>query len=1273
VRLPFTDARYWKRVGYAAAVALALVQTKCSGSQSAPVVSTAAELRLVAQMGLPGHGNFVLTLAASPDDRLIATSSPDGIILWDGDTGREIWRNPSLMPFPAPAFSRDSRKLLMSSVPGFEIWDIHERRPISRFEPVDGSVVAAAIFGYDDRTVITVERSFGRAEHDSRAWIRVVSIAEGVEKTRIPLGSDERPLGRMRLDLSPDGRALMLVDAHPVRRIDVYDLETGSRLHQFDANGLAFGAMTFSADGRRILTSTEDGVHRTYDLATGEETARIASGVVGTGLDFTSDGRALAVATVDGQLVLVDFRSGRILRRFDVSVSDRSKAAFLANGRRIIIDVPISSPRTCCRVAARVIDIASGHEVQRLAGEVADLETVSFSKDGRWIATGGPTGAVHVWDATVGREVYRLNAPGPISQIDYAPNGQFLAAVYEPGVRVWDAMSRRRRYDLLTEGSKVVRFAISANSRRIATGHSNGDVQVWDADSGSPLMRFSARMNAGDSSGIGQSARITRRPFFLPPVLSGRFPPLPPRILFAPERVAIAALAFQGDSLVVAASNDGFAHVWDIRTATALRQFNLVFFRVSPMSSEVSRDGNRILAGPVPDSAIVWDASGRMLGKGPPTVFSVGRGAFSADGHLYFHGGTGSLWEITSGVAVRSFDEGDRVRASASAFSSDASILLTASREGSVHIRDASTGAELARLISFNTGEWVVIDPEGRFDGSNGGDVDGLHWVAGTEVIALSQLKDRYYEPGLLAKILGHNPEPVRDVEPFRHVDLYPEFNVESPSDSSTYMTVQLRNRGGGIGRVVVSINGKEMLADARPRGTDAQSDSLRIEVDLAAHAYLIPGDTNLITVRAYNAAGYLSSRGLGITHVAPGASEPPRLWALVAGVSDYAGNALDLRYAADDATAFGAALRVGAERLFGSDRVNITVLTTADSTRSSIPTRRAIIEALDSIAAKAASTDVLVLYLAGHGVTHGGQDGDLYYLTREATTGNLEDDGLRAATAISSAELTERIQTIAALKQVLILDICGAARAIDKLSDKREIPSSQVRALERLKDRAGLFVLAGSAADAVSYEASRWGHGVLTYALLFGMKGAALHEDAFVDVGTWFNYAVDEVPRLAGEIGGIQQPILAMPRGGSSFPVGELPPVDREAIQLAAPRPLVLRSSFQDDERLQDGLGLARRVDEALRVLSWAGAEAPFAFVDAREFPDAYTIVGRYRHAGNEVDLTIGLFRGSDEVDRFTVAGTAADLDALADRIVDGILQRIATIAGEGPGPDGP
>jgi hypothetical protein len=236
--------------------------------------------------------------------------------------------------------------------------------------------------------------------------------------------------------------------------------------------------------------------------------------------------------------------------------------------------------------------------------------------------------------------------------------------------------------------------------------------------------------------------------------------------------------------------------------------------------------------------------------------------------------------------------------------------------------------------------------------------------------------------------------------------------------------------------------------------------------------------------------------------------------------------------------------------------------------------------------------------------------------------------------------------------------DTIAAARAIEKITDRRSVPGSQVRALERVKDATGLHILAGCAADAVSYEASRYGQGLLTYSLLLGMKGAALREEQYVDVGKLFGFAADKVPELAGVIGGIQKPVIASPRG-TPFDIGRLTEAERKRIVVASPRPLVLRALVTEEARVRDGLGLGKRLNERLRDVA-SDRGAALVFVDASEFPGAIEVGVRYK-AGDRVTGTVTLFAGEKELAAFRVEGDKDKLDELAERIVAEIEKRLA------------
>ncbi|RPJ06298.1 MAG: hypothetical protein EHM37_20125, partial [Deltaproteobacteria bacterium] len=538
-----------------------------------------------------------------------------------------------------------------------------------------------------------------------------------------------------------------------------------------------------------------------------------------------------------------------------------------------------------------------------------------------------------------------------------------------------------------------------------------------------------------------------------------------------------------------------------------------------------------------------------------------------------------------------------------------------------------------------------------------------LHWVVGNEPIALSQLKERYYEPNLLAKALGFSKEALRDVKAFKNVALYPSIELTKPEPGDATLGIKLTNRGGGIGKVVVLINGKEMAADARGERITPDAKSAELSIDIKGHPYFIPGKKNQIEVKAYNAEGYLSSRGVVVDYDAPGTapSEIPALWAIVAGVSDYSGEAIDLRYAAKDARDIATALKLGGSRLFGSDKVKLLTLTTLPPDK--LPTKDNLRQAFKELHA-ARPWDIMVVYLAGHGVAQGDE---YYYLTQEARSADLTDPAVRERVAISSGEMVEWIKQSPSTLQVMLLDTCAAGTFEKKLSEKRDISSDQVRALDRMKDRTGFHVLMGSAADRVSYEATQYEQGLLTYALLEGMKGAALREQEFIDVSKLFSHAVDEVPKLAQNIGGIQSPRIAAPKG-TSFDIGQLTAEDRQKIPLAQSKPFLLSPMFLNPGEGFDNLRLTALVRKKLRDDSYASGRGgarrlPVVYVDAEQFTGVLLPSGTYSIAGDKVQATLVLVRDQKRLTDLKVEGDAKDPSALAAQIVEGIMGAVENV----------
>jgi hypothetical protein len=137
--------------------------------------------------------------------------------------------------------------------------------------------------------------------------------------------------------------------------------------------------------------------------------------------------------------------------------------------------------------------------------------------------------------------------------------------------------------------------------------------------------------------------------------------------------------------------------------------------------------------------------------------------------------------------------------------------------------------------------------------------------------------------------------------------------------------------------------------------------------IDLVG-APIIPGLANAIEVVAWNDEGYLSSRPVKREWIPRGeaAARAPELYAIVGGISKYVSPDLTLRFAAKDAEDIAKAIEIGAKRLFGVEKVHLTLLTTANDRRAVPPTKANFRKAFDA-AKKAKPERRQRIHSAGH------------------------------------------------------------------------------------------------------------------------------------------------------------------------------------------------------------------------------------------------------------------------------------------------------------------
>jgi uncharacterized caspase-like protein len=265
--------------------------------------------------------------------------------------------------------------------------------------------------------------------------------------------------------------------------------------------------------------------------------------------------------------------------------------------------------------------------------------------------------------------------------------------------------------------------------------------------------------------------------------------------------------------------------------------------------------------------------------------------------------------------------------------------------------------------------------------------------------------------------------------------------------------------------------------------------------------------------------------RAAAATAKAPPPEPSRQSWAVVIGVGRYDNAGIPyLKYSVPDADSIYEVLTKTA----GFKKDNVLLLTDRSDRK---PTLRNIKWALGTFLGRSAQKDdTVMIFFAGHGAP-------------EVDTRGLERDGLAKylipsdadiddlySTALPMDELQTIFGRIEAERVVIFLDACysGAAGGRTFASKKTRAGTVDDLFLERITRSKGRAIVTASAPAEVSIELPELGHGIFTYYLVNGLKGAAdSNRDGIVSLQELYEYVEQQVSRKSRSVGGNQHPVM--------------------------------------------------------------------------------------------------------------------------------------------------
>jgi WD40 repeat protein len=187
----------------------------------------------------------------------------------------------------------------------------------------------------------------------------------------------------------------------------MWDAESGAELACLRGHENEVTSVTYSPDGRRIVSGYPDGWLRVWDAQSGVELACLRVDPV-TSVAYSPDGRRIVSGSYYHRLHVWDARSGAKLARLCGHEGMVTSVVYAPDGRRIVSG---SSDKT-----VRVWDAESGVELACLHGHVFDVEGVAYSPDGRRIVSRAGS-VMRVWDAASGECLQEIQGSGDVNSV----------------------------------------------------------------------------------------------------------------------------------------------------------------------------------------------------------------------------------------------------------------------------------------------------------------------------------------------------------------------------------------------------------------------------------------------------------------------------------------------------------------------------------------------------------------------------------------------------------------------------------------------------------------------------------------------------------------------------------------------------------------------------------------------------------------------------------------------------------------------------------------
>ncbi|MCY4402064.1 MAG: WD40 repeat domain-containing protein [Candidatus Poribacteria bacterium] len=593
----------------------------------------------------------------SSDGTLLAVATSIGVWIYDAQTGKEIslikvnYRSP--LTIHRIAFSPDSKMLATGKwVLGsnIELWDVETGEKIRTLIDKIGRVYHLR-FSHDGRLL-----SCG--SWDRKVQFNIWEVDSGREVAHFT-GEQN---GYSEYQVSQDS-SLIATDGE--RQILLWDTFAGKLQHAIDFPIGFISGFAFSPDNKLLVSSGRSAT--IWDTETGSEILELYDVEHRTSkMTFSPNGEILVGGDYDGKIKL--WNINQILEKHQNEESSLSSLLRKITNRKPKYQV-----------------------YKTLSGHSGSVNTLTYSSDGKTLASGSRDGTVIVWDADSMQKRYTIHGhSGPMTNLRFLDNGnKILSGSSNVSIWIWDINAMTSQF--IKPNWNTYPFVFSHDDKTVVNRDINNDLQLWDIDTDKQLYTIkndyqktftklalspdNKLLASGSRDGSVELWDISKRKHYMS---------------LDKHTNSVNAVLFSPDgTLFASASEDGTVQLWQIQSGKKKVLQTEPNRGVGALA--FSPDSKTLVSGRWDGPIQNWDTETfQHIGDYINAAGTVNSLEFSPDGKILANGlyGLIRLWDVETKTKIKEIYKAHNNSIPKFVFSPDSKTLVSGSSDGTSLIWD---------------------------------------------------------------------------------------------------------------------------------------------------------------------------------------------------------------------------------------------------------------------------------------------------------------------------------------------------------------------------------------------------------------------------------------------------------------------------------------------------------------------------------------------------------------------------------------------------------